>query len=156
VKTTELRVKVNGRWFRVEVADLEASPVLAVVDGAPLEVDLGEPTEAPLPVAVEASAPPPAVPVAPTPAIEAPVPPATPSPSHPAGAVKSFTSPMPGVVISLAVGVGDQVVTGDEVCILEAMKMQQTLRADWSGVVAAVHVVPGQQVPGGHPILDLA
>ena len=62
---------------------------------------------------------------------------------------------MPGLILSVAVKVGDQVVTGDEVCVLEAMKMQQSLRADWSGVVSAVHVKPGQQVLDGDPIVDL-
>jgi biotin carboxyl carrier protein len=35
------------------------------------------------------------------------------------------------------------------------MKMQQMLRADWSGVVTAVHVQSGQQVLDGDPIVDL-
>ena len=72
-----------------------------------------------------------------------------------AKAVKAFTSPMPGVVVSVAVVVGDVLVTGDEICVLEAMKMQQTLRADWSGTVGTVHVQSGQQVLDGDPIVDL-
>ena len=62
---------------------------------------------------------------------------------------------MPGVILSVSVKVGDQVITGDEICVLEAMKMQQMLRADWSGVVTAVHVESGQQVLDGDPIVDL-
>ena len=62
---------------------------------------------------------------------------------------------MPGVILSVAVQVGAQVVTGDEICILEAMKMQQMLRADWSGIVSKVHVQSGQQVLDGDPIVDL-
>ena len=76
------------------------------------------------------------------------------SPEHPA-AVRTFSSPMPGVILSVAVKIGDQVITGDEVCVLEAMKMQQTLRAEWSGIVQAVHVVSGQQVLDGDPLVDL-
>ena len=66
-----------------------------------------------------------------------------------------FTAPMPGTILSILVGVGDQVVTGDPVCILEAMKMQQSLRADWSGVVKEIYVDVGQQVLDGTPILKL-
>ena len=62
---------------------------------------------------------------------------------------------MPGIVLSVAVGVGDQVTTGDDICVLEAMKMQQTLKADWSGVVSAVHVIAGQQVRDGDAIVEL-
>ena len=62
---------------------------------------------------------------------------------------------MPGIIVSVAVSPGDQVVPGDEICVLEAMKMQQTLRADWAGVVRSLHVQPGQQVQGGDPIATL-
>lgn len=62
---------------------------------------------------------------------------------------------MPGTILSIDVAVGDQVVTGDPICVLEAMKMQQILRADWSGVVSVVHVVVGQQVSDGSPIVEL-
>ena len=62
---------------------------------------------------------------------------------------------MPGIIISVAVAVRDQVITGDEICVLEAMKMQQTLRADWSGIVRKVHVESGQQVLDGDPIVEL-
>ena len=50
---------------------------------------------------------------------------------------------------------GDQVITGGDICVLEAMKMQQTLRADWSGIVKAVHVKAGQQVTQGDLIAEL-
>ncbi len=62
---------------------------------------------------------------------------------------------MPGVILSLSVNPGDQVVTGDAICILEAMKMQQVLRADWSGIVKSVFVTVGQQVMNGAPIIEL-
>ena len=62
---------------------------------------------------------------------------------------------MPGVIMSVSVKEGDQVVTGDEICVLEAMKMQQSLRAEWSGIVRTVHVQPGRQVLDGDPIIEL-
>jgi len=65
-------------------------------------------------------------------------------------------SPMPGAILSIAVGKGDRVAVGDEICVLEAMKMQQSLRSDWDGTVRAVHVTPGQQVLDGDPIVGIA
>ena len=62
---------------------------------------------------------------------------------------------MPGVIMSVSVTGGDQVVTGDEICVLEAMKMHQTLRADWSGIIKTVHVQEGQQVLDGDIIVEL-
>ena len=62
---------------------------------------------------------------------------------------------MPGTILSIAVSPGDQVVTGDAICVLEAMKMQQMLRADWSGVIKSVLVTVGEQVMNGAPIVEL-
>jgi glutaconyl-CoA/methylmalonyl-CoA decarboxylase subunit gamma len=154
--TTTLRVKVGERWYTVEISDPTADPIVALVDGEEVQVHIAkadrfakpEPAAAPAPTPV-ASAPPPPPPVAPPPA-----PAATPAAAS-AGPIKQFTSPMPGVILSVSVQVGDQVVTGDEICVLEAMKMQQMLRADWSGVVTKVHVGAGQQVLDGDPIVDL-
>jgi biotin carboxyl carrier protein len=55
-------------------------------------------------------------------------------------------APMPGMIISYSVKVGDKVNTGDLVCILEAMKMQNSLPAPASGTVKAVNFEPGASV----------
>ena len=136
--STTLRVRIKDRWFTVEVDDPRADPVLTLVEGDEVEVHIAR-LAADIPpdrvVQPEASALPP-------------------SPEHPT-ATRTFSSPMPGVILSVAVKIGDQVITGDEVCVLEAMKMQQTLRADWSGIVQAVHVESGQQVLDGDPLIEL-
>ena len=143
-----LRVRVNDRWYNVEAVDVDSEPAVVLVDGERVEVTLGGPL---LPAAAPTPAAP-ALPAAgPTPQ---PAPPPAPAAPAPAGG-RVFSSPMPGIVLSLAVSVGDQVVTGDDICVLEAMKMQQTLKADWSGVVSAVRVTPGQQVQDGDPIVEL-
>ena len=131
--STKLRVRVGDRWYTVELEDLRSNPVRVLVDGEPVEVSIeglieDGPEDGP-----------------PGPASDRPAP----------AAARVYTSPMPGVIVSVAVKVGDQVVTGDEICVLEAMKMQQTLRADWTGVVRTVHVLPGQQVLDGDTIVDL-
>lgn len=152
--TTTLRVKVGERWYTVEISDPTADPIVALVDGEEVQVHIAK--------ADRFAKPEPAAAPAPTPVAPAPPPPsaaATPSTAAPAaasaGPIKQFKSPMPGVILSVKVQVGDQVVTGDEICVLEAMKMQQLLRADWSGIVTKVHVGAGQQVLDGDPIVDL-
>ncbi len=55
-------------------------------------------------------------------------------------------APMPGLVRSIAVSVGDPVTSGDRMVVLEAMKMEHVLRAPRDGVIAAVHCVAGGQV----------
>ncbi len=145
-----LKVKVRDRWFTVEVGDLTGNPVRVLVDGDPVDVEIEGLTaraEKPFPPGPPAAEAPPAsgseadgnAKTAPT----------TPT------ATKTFRSPMPGIILSVSVKIGDQVVTGDDVCVLEAMKMQQVLRADWTGVVRAIHVEAGQQVLDGDPIAEL-
>jgi len=55
-------------------------------------------------------------------------------------------SPMPGTLISVAVKVGDQVTAGQEIAIVEAMKMQNILRAGRDATVKAVPGIPGKSV----------
>ena len=56
------------------------------------------------------------------------------------------TSPMPGILVSLAVEVGDQVSEGQALLVLEAMKMQNTIPAPTAGTVASLPVVAGEQI----------
>jgi biotin carboxyl carrier protein len=53
---------------------------------------------------------------------------------------------VPGTVTHVAVAVGDTVEAGAALVVLEAMKMEHTIRADEDGVVAEIHVVVGQSV----------
>ena len=63
-----------------------------------------------------------------------------------AGKSKSIHSPIPGVIISIAVQPGSHVSIGQEVCVLEAMKMKNIIRAPRDGKLASVHVTNGQIV----------
>ena len=62
-------------------------------------------------------------------------------------------APMPGMIISYAVKVGDAVKTGDLICVLEAMKMQNSLPAPASGTVKAINFEPGASVAKDATIL---
>jgi 3-methylcrotonyl-CoA carboxylase alpha subunit len=66
-----------------------------------------------------------------------------------------LNAPMPGRVIRLLVAVGDSVAKGQPLAVLEAMKMEQRFEAPRDGVVTAVHVREGEQVPEGTRLLDL-
>jgi len=52
-------------------------------------------------------------------------------------------APMPGLLVSIAVEVGDAVEAGQEICVIEAMKMQNVLRAEKKGVVKEILVAAG-------------
>jgi len=148
----KIKITIDGKSYSVEVKDINADPIEMVVDGHNVSVTLGD--EDP-PIAIEST----------TEvknskqdelksdSVKAPEPPKKVSAPGP---IKDFTAPMPGMIISIAVKEGDQVVPGDEICVLEAMKMQQTLRAEWAGIVDEIYVATGQQIQGGDKILGLA
>ena len=66
---------------------------------------------------------------------------------------ESVTAPMPGVVVAVAVSVGDEVAPGQGVVTLEAMKMENELKTASGGVVREVHVEPGQGVAQGEALI---
>ena len=75
----------------------------------------------------------------------------TAAPSGPAPVV----APMPGLVVRIAVAVGDQVTAGQGVLVMEAMKMENELRAAAAGTVKAVRATPGTAVEKGTVLIEL-
>jgi acetyl-CoA/propionyl-CoA carboxylase biotin carboxyl carrier protein len=67
----------------------------------------------------------------------------------------SVTAPMQATVVKLAVGEGDQVVKGDLILVLEAMKMEQPLTAHKDGTVSDVNAAVGATVSSGHLLLNI-
>lgn len=128
-------VFVDGQYYEVEVECTSGAPVITSV--APAGSAGFQPAAAaPKPAAAPAPA------AAPKPAA-APV--AAPAAELAAGEVP-LRAPMPGMIISYSVKVGDKVNTGDLVCVLEAMKMQNSLPAPAAGTIKAINFEPGASV----------
>ncbi len=139
-------VKVEGSTFEVEVGELTERPVVAVVEGERFEVwpeTESSASEAPAPRGAPA-------PVAPASGFQTePRPTRRTSPmgmAEPVAALRTVFAPIPGVLYSIAVQAGDRVETGQELCVLEAMKMKNIIRASRSGEIGRVLVTPGQHV----------
>jgi biotin carboxyl carrier protein len=66
-----------------------------------------------------------------------------------------MTSPMPGLVAKILVAVGQSVKAGDPLLILEAMKMEQTMRAAVDGTVETIRVAEGEVVGPGAMLITL-
>jgi 3-methylcrotonyl-CoA carboxylase alpha subunit len=62
---------------------------------------------------------------------------------------------MPGRVSAVKVAVGARVRKGEELLVVEAMKMENALRAPRDGVVRAVHVAVGEMVAPGRALVEL-
>ncbi|MFD4959997.1 biotin carboxylase N-terminal domain-containing protein [Microbacterium sp. NPDC058389] len=79
------------------------------------------------------------------------------APSVSAGASgDAVKSPMQATVVKIAVEEGQQVVKGDLVVVLEAMKMEQPIQAHKDGVIGAISADPGTTVSAGHQLLTIS
>ena len=77
-------------------------------------------------------------------------------PKKAADTSKMILSPMPGLVVTLDVTVGQTVRAGEAVAVIEAMKMQNILRADRDGVVKAVGAQAGDSVAADEVLIEFA
>ena len=68
--------------------------------------------------------------------------------------VNNVKSPMPGLVLSLNAAVGDTIVKGDTLLILEAMKMENLIKATTDVTIKAIHVSQGQAVVKGQLLVE--
>ena len=72
------------------------------------------------------------------------------------GNVAHVAAPMPGMIVTVSVKVGQQVKAGDPLVSIEAMKMESQIRADRDGIVRAVHVRSGDTVAARDLMLEFA
>lgn len=122
---------MGQRWYTVEVGDLTQSPVQVKVNGelVPVNLELStiqEPDKASIQASIDN------------------------------GDLAQMKAPMPGVIVSIDVRVGDRVSAGSEVYVLETMKMEQSILAPRNGVVRTILVQSGQNVTIGEVILELS
>jgi len=71
-----------------------------------------------------------------------------------AGSSQFLLAPMPGLLVSVAVKSGDEVDPGQELAVVEAMKMENVLRATEQRTVASVLVSPGESLSVDQPIIE--
>jgi len=67
---------------------------------------------------------------------------------------KFLLSPMPGLLIRLAVESGQEIKSGEELAVVEAMKMENVLRSERDGVIGAIHAQPGDSLVVDQKILE--
>jgi biotin carboxyl carrier protein len=65
-------------------------------------------------------------------------------------------APMPGLIVRVEVQPGDRVRAGQGVVVMEAMKMENELKAESDAVVARIHAQPGQAVEKGMVLVELS
>jgi 3-methylcrotonyl-CoA carboxylase alpha subunit len=67
-----------------------------------------------------------------------------------------LTTPLPGVVATVLATVGQVVRAGETLMVIEAMKMEHNISAPYDGTVKVIHFAPGDRVPEGSQLLELA
>ena len=141
------RISIDNHQFDVRVDNLRARPILATVDGETFEVWPEGPEASP----ASAAAPGPAsllrdTALAADAPLSSPVPDIVELPAAPGSAHRGVRAPLPGVIISVSAKPGAAVTVGQELCVLEAMKMKNPVRATRAGTIRAVHITVGQTV----------
>ncbi|MBZ4657500.1 MAG: putative pyruvate carboxylase subunit, partial [Methermicoccus sp.] len=76
--------------------------------------------------------------------------------TEPAKKGRKMESPMPGIILKVEVKKGDMVKRGDRVLVLEAMKMENDILAEYTGEVVNVFVNSGDSVQAGAPLIEIA
>lgn len=132
-----IRISFEGKSYDVEVEVLDNNQVAQV--SAPVAPAVYAP--APAPVAVAPVAAPAPAPVA--------------APAAPAGGTP-VPSPMMGIVFKLKVKVGDAVKMNQEVAVLEAMKMENSIVCPCDGVVQSIAVKEQESVSEGQVLMTIA
>ena len=80
----------------------------------------------------------------------------TPKGAARAGPSQMVNAPLPGVIKSIAVRPGHQVVPDDELLVIEAMKMDNIIRATRAGTIGTIFVAEGRQVAYGEALLEMS
>ena len=71
------------------------------------------------------------------------------------GGLHTVEAPLPGTIKQVCVSVGQEVAVGDTVVVMEAMKMENNITAEFAGKVTAVKVAVGDQVQSGQALVEL-
>lgn len=148
------RIRISGKTYLVEVDDLTKSPMAVTVNGRPFSVEVEWQG-----AAAEATVRPEVVPSSPAagailPTSHRPAQPPTPPISDSERAtVLVVDAPMPGTILEVRVKPGDSVRRGDELCVLEAMKMRNSIRSPRDGQIQEVLATTGLKVAYGDPLV---
>lgn len=139
------KITINGREYEVVVEELEGS-----VGGNYSQNFAPHPQVSPAQVPMQQAAPAPmSAPQAPAPSKPAPAPKPSPAASTPSAGGTVVSAPMPGKILKVFVQPGAQVKNGQNIMVLEAMKMENEILAPSDGVVREVKVKEGDNVNTG-------
>ena len=135
-KEKKMQYRINDIDYNVEINSFSGNKAEVTVNGVVYQVEIGsnEPSAPAVQPSVQVSAP---------------------KQTVAAGCGKPINAPLPGVIIGVMVNVGDTVKAGQVVAVLEAMKMENEIQAEFDGVVTSVYVSQGDSILEGTPIVTI-
>lgn len=142
-ESKQIKIKIGTELYLVEVGDITTSPVNVNVNGNIYSVDISNHLKKNI--------------ISPKPKIKK----ITPK-KEDKQEVKlteknsnndSVVSPMPGTILAIKVSVGDKVKTGDELLVLESMKMENMINSNKDGIISKILVSEGDSVQHGQELV---
>lgn len=134
------QLKINGNTYHVKINEAEQNKIQLEVNGTAYEVELeNEVKQSKTPLLVRAE---------PRQVQEV-------NPLQTNKSTKKIIAPLPGTILEVKVQVGDVVKTGDALIVLEAMKMENTILSESSGVVKSMNVILNGNVLQGDTMLEI-
>jgi biotin carboxyl carrier protein len=149
-------VKVENEFYEVEIADLAARPITTVVNGTLVEV---WPESEALPAQLVSSRVSMPGRASGKPSIHTTRAEIQAIENHETierSSVDKVLAPLPGVIVSIAVSSGDKVEIGQELCVLEAMKMKNSIRSSRSGTISDIIVSVGETVNHSDVLMEFS
>lgn len=144
----EYKYKINGNLYKVAIGDIENGVAEVEVNGTPYKVELEQKAATTIKIATPKPA------AAPRTATgEKVIAKAAPAAAAGGSAVKA---PLPGTVLDINVTVGQEVKAADTVVTLEAMKMENAIKAGVDGKVTSISVAKGDAVLEGAVLVTIA
>jgi len=136
----EYSFKINGTDYNVGIESLSDGKASVRVNGEAFEVELpAKEKEVKAPAAAQKAE-------TETPKTQS---------ASGSGSEKKIASPLPGVIVEISVKEGDPVRKGQKVAVLEAMKMENEIQAEFSGTVSKIHVGISDSVLEGDAIISV-
>lgn len=142
----EYKYTINGNIYKVTIGDIEDNVAHVEVNGTSYLVEMEKVVKPAMKPIVKARPTTAAAPAASSPVSR---------PAAPQGGAAGIKSPLPGVILNVLVNTGDSVKKGDTVMILEAMKMENSIKADRDGKITAINVKQGDSVLEGTVLITI-
>jgi biotin carboxyl carrier protein len=141
----KIHVKIQDKVFEVRINDILTRPIQAIVDGEMFEV---WPEELMVPSSDQRKET--------VSQVTHPIQPADIGMIEDRSSInaKTVKAPIPGVIIEVKVNAGDAVEYGQELCVLEAMKMKNSIRSGKAGTIDKVMVSAGDQVRQSQTLME--